>query len=120
MQALKAVAIGTKGIGEDEGVTPVVLGAAHGMTVSESVDLLGIDGENGDAALEKGFDYGAMRFFDGYRDAVRIHAREIQKPAEGSPESFDAMLESHLALKLPVAIDHAGLVKPLAQVDSDE
>ena len=120
MQALKAVAIGTKGIGEDEGVTPVVLGAAHGMTVSESVDLLGIDGENSDAMLEKSLDHGAMRFLDRHGDALWVIAREAQEPVERRREPLDAMLEASLLEKFPVRIEHAGLVKPLTEVDSDE
>jgi len=96
LQALKAVTVGSERIGENEGVTPVVLGAAHRMAVPESVDLFGIDGENGDAALEKSLDHGAMRFFNCHRDAFGIFARETQEPGERSPEPVDAMLESSL------------------------
>jgi hypothetical protein len=119
LQALKAVSVGSERIGENEGITPVVLGATHRMAVPESVDLLGIDGEHGDAALEKSLDHGAMRFFDCHRDAFGIFARETQEPGERSPEPVGAMLESSLLKKLPVGIDHAGLVKPLAKVDTD-
>ena len=52
MQALKAVAVGSERIGENEGVSPIILGSAHRIPVAETVDLFGIDGENGDAAVK--------------------------------------------------------------------
>ena len=72
LQALKAVAVGSESVGENEGVAPVVLGAAHRMPVTEAVDLLGIDGENGDGAVKKDLDNGPMRFFDRHRDALAV------------------------------------------------
>ena len=94
LQALKAVSVGSERIGENEGVATVILGAAHGMAVPESVDLLGVDGENGDAALEKGFDHGPMRFFDRHRNALGIFARQVHEPVERCRQSVDAMLEA--------------------------
>ena len=64
MQALKAVAVGSERIGENEGVSPIILGSAHRIPVAETVDLFGIDGENGDAAVKKELDDSPMRFFD--------------------------------------------------------
>ncbi len=84
MQALKAVAVGSERIGENEGVSPIILGAAHRMPVAETVDLLGIDGENGDAVVKKELDDGPMRFFDRHRDALGILRGLFQKPVDGS------------------------------------
>ena len=44
---------------EDEGVAAVVLGARHGMAVAEAVQLLGVEGEDVQAAFEQGVDDGA-------------------------------------------------------------
>ena len=74
LQALKAVAVGSESIGEDKRVMPVILGTAHRVPVAEAVDLFGVDGENGDAAMEKGLDHSPMRFFDRHRDAFSIVA----------------------------------------------
>jgi hypothetical protein len=114
------VAIRTQCIGQDEGVAPVILGAAHRVTVPESVDLLGIDGENGDTAFEKGIDHRTMRLFDRDRDALGMIAGETQQPVERHRKSLGAMLEASFLQKLSVSIEHAGLVKPLPKVDTDE
>jgi hypothetical protein len=114
------VSIGPEGIGENERVPAVVLGAAHEMAVSEAVDLLGVDGENGDTVIEKAFDDGAMRLLDGHGDALGVFTSQAQEPVERRRQPVDAMLEASLLEKFSVRIEHAGLVKPLAEVDSDE
>jgi hypothetical protein len=82
-ESLKAMEVGSQGIGQDEGVAAVVLGTAHRMAVAESVDLFRVDGEDGDAALEKSFNDCPMGFFDGDRDAVGLVLRHAQEPIDG-------------------------------------
>ncbi len=94
LQALKAVAVGSESIGENKGVTAVILGTAHGVTVAEAVDLLGVDGENSDAAVEKGFDHGPMRFLDRHCDAFGIVACKVQQPIEHCREPVEAVRET--------------------------
>ena len=94
LQALKAVAVGSQSIGEHKRVKTVILGAAHRMPVAEAVDLLGVDGENGDAAVEQGLDHSPMRFFDRHRDAFSIFAGEVQQPIGRCRECAEAMLEA--------------------------
>ncbi len=113
-QSLKAVAVGSESIGENEGIPPVVLGAAHRMSVSETVNLLGIDGKNGDAALEKGFDHSPMRFFNGDGEPVDFLLCYFQEPINGFRQSLGTMSKASFSDKLCVGIDDAGLVQPLA------
>ncbi len=94
MQALKAMSVRSQRIGENEGVATVIFGAAHRMAVPESVHLLGIDSENGDAAVEKGFDHGPMRFLDSDRDALGTIARQVHEPVDCGRQSVDAMREA--------------------------
>ena len=82
-QSLKTMEVGSQGIGQDEGVAAVVLGTAHRMAVSESVDLFRVDGEDGDSALEKGLDDCPMGFFDGDSDEVGHMLRHTQEPIDG-------------------------------------
>ena len=96
LQALKAVAVGSESIGEHKGVTPVILGAAHRMPVAEAVDLLGVDGENSDAAVKQGLDHRPMRFFDRHRDAFSMIAGEVQQPIGRCRECTETMLEACL------------------------
>jgi hypothetical protein len=113
LQALKAVAVGPESIGENEGVPPVVLGATHRMSVSETVDLLGIDGKNGNAALEKGLDHSPMRFFNGDGEPVGFLLCYFQEPINGTRQSLGTMSKASFSDKLCVGIDDASQVKPL-------
>jgi len=94
VQALKAVAVGSESVGEHKRVMAVILGTAHGMPVAEAVDLFGVDGENGDAAIEKSLDHRPMRLFDRHRDAFSIVAGEVQQPIGYYRECAEAMLEA--------------------------
>ena len=78
------MAVGSESIGENEGVAPIVLGTAHRIPVAETVDLLGIDGENGDGVVKKGLDNGPMRFFDRHRNALAVLCGQLQNPVDGS------------------------------------
>ena len=69
---------------KNEGVAPIVLGAAHRMPVAETVDLLGIDGESGDGVVKKELDDGPMRFLDSHCDALGVLRGQLQKPVDGS------------------------------------
>jgi hypothetical protein len=76
------MAVGSESIGQDEGVTPVVLGTAQSMPVAESVDLLGVDGEDRDTAFQKSLHDGSMRFLDGDRDALGVVLGDAQEPID--------------------------------------
>lgn len=82
-QSLKPMAVCSECIGQDEGVASVVLGAAQGISVAESVDLLWINGKDGDTLLDKGFDDSAMRFFDSDRDTPDILLCQVEEPIDG-------------------------------------
>ena len=67
--------IGPQGIGENEGVAAIVLGAGDGMAIAEAIELLGVEREHGEAAFEQDVDDGAAGHLDGDRDAVRVPPR---------------------------------------------
>jgi hypothetical protein len=113
-QALKAVAVGPKSICENEGVPPIVLGTAHRVSVTETVGLLGIDGKNSNAALEKGLDHSPMRFFNSDGETVGFLLCYFQEPIHGFRQSLGTMSKASFSDKLCVGIDDACPVKPLA------
>ena len=82
-QALKKVSVVLKSIGQDESVPSVVFGAADTMSVTESVELFGIDGEDGDAAFEQGLDDCSMWLFDSYSDAMGVTCGHLEEPVDG-------------------------------------
>ena len=83
VQSLKPMAVYSEGIGQDEGVASVVLGTAQGISVAESVDLLRINGKDGDTLPDKGLDDSAVRFFDSDRDTPDILLCQVQEPIDG-------------------------------------
>jgi len=114
------VGVGPESISENEGVAAVVLGAAYGMSVAETVDLLGVNRKNGDAAFEKSFDHRPVRFFNGHSKPVHFLLCHFQEPTNRFRQSLGTMSKASFADKLCVGIDDACLVKPPAQVDTDE
>ncbi len=68
--APKAVAVGAQGIGRYEGAVPVVLGPGRRKAVTETVGLLGVDGEHGYAAIHQRLDDRLMRRLDRNGDLV--------------------------------------------------
>lgn len=114
LQALKAVAVGPERIGENEGVPAVVLGAAHRMSVAETVDLLGIDGKNGNTVVEKGLDHRPVRFFNGGGEPVGFLFCRRQEPINGFRQSLGTMSKTSFSDRLSVGIDEACLMSPPA------
>ena len=57
--------VGRERSGQDEGVPSVVLGSGRGEAVAEAVELLGVEREHGDAALQQGVRLRAARLLDG-------------------------------------------------------
>jgi hypothetical protein len=114
LKALKAVPVGPESIGENEGVAAVVFGPARRVTVPEAVGLLGIDGKNGNAVLQKGLDHRPMRFFNSDGEPVGFVLCYFQEPINGFRQSLGTMSKASFSDKLSVGIDDACLVKPLA------
>ncbi len=48
----EALRIGPKCVGQHQGITPVILGAGYGVTVSKAIKLFGIDRKHLDPLLE--------------------------------------------------------------------
>lgn len=114
------MAIGSESIGEDEGVAAVVLGAAQRVTVAESVDLLGVQGEDGQATSEKGFDDGPVRLFDGDGKVVGLAFGQAHKPGDGIQKTFPTVSEAALSDELALGIENTSLMKPAAKIDANE
>jgi hypothetical protein len=66
--------------GEQLGVTAVVLGSRRRETITEAIELLGIDGIDVDAMLEQRLDDEAMRHFDGDADRTRLGPADTCEP----------------------------------------
>lgn len=107
---LETVAVGSERIGQNEGISAVVLGAGGGMSVPEPIDLLGIDGKNGDTALEKGLDHGTVRFFDGRGDVLGMVVGKLHKPFDSGGQAFEAKREASFGPELSTGMKSAKLM----------
>ena len=77
--APEAVLISSQRVGQNESVTTIVLGPGYAMTITEPVQLLGIDRKHSIVALQEGLAQGAVRDFDADRYSlwfVRNHIFE--------------------------------------------
>ena len=58
--------IGAQAVAQHLSVAPVIFGAGDGETVTEPIELLGIDRIHTKTAFQQGFDDGAVGYFDCY------------------------------------------------------
>jgi hypothetical protein len=72
--------IGAQRIGEPLGVTVFVLGTRRRETITEAIELLGIDGIDVETTRERRLDDGAMRHFDCPVDGTCLSAGYTREP----------------------------------------
>ena len=63
-----------------QSIPPVILVACHTLTIPESVELLGINRKDMEAAFEQPFDNRATRHFNGHGDPLRLSRRHAPQP----------------------------------------
>ena len=100
--------------GQNAGVPPVVLGSGGGEPVAEAVELLGVERERRDAALEKGVRLRAVRLLDG--GGGLAFGAVPEDPVGHLGQAFAVAGERPFAEKLAVRIDDgdlAGLGRPV-------
>ena len=64
----EALRIGPKGVGQHQGITPVILGAGDGVTVSKAIKLFGSDRKHLAPLLESRLYNGATGHLNGHGD----------------------------------------------------
>jgi hypothetical protein len=106
----KAMPTGAQPVGEHEGVPAIVLCARHAEAVAEAVELLGVDGVHGKAALHQGLDDRAVRHLDAGRDLGRLHRGGRGNPYRHRGQPLAVMREGALAEQPPLGIQNANLV----------
>jgi len=117
---LEAVAVFSQSIGEHERVASVIFCTAGRVTVTEAVGLLGIDGIDGDASLQERIHNRAMRLFDSDGDSSGLSICTLQEPIRHMGQPFGRMFEATFAEILSACIQYMDLMKPRAQVHTNE
>lgn len=118
LEVSEVMPVGTKRIGTDKGVEAVVFGASHGVAVAEAVELLGVEGEDIEPMLEKGFDNGSMGQLES--DGASRWLPELEETLHEFGDSDGRMLESELGEFFSFGIDKTGLMEIAAIVDAGE
>jgi hypothetical protein len=72
--------IGAQRVSEDKGVTAVILGTRGREAITETIELLGIDGKDRKPVLEQHLHHRAMRHLDRHGDLLRCGSGLLQQP----------------------------------------
>ena len=120
LQSTEAMAIGAQGAGEHMGVAAVVLGAGDGEAVAEAVELLGVDGMDGEALLEQGVDHGAVRHLDGNGDRLWRGAAGLHEPVAQLGQAASAVGKRPFAQDGAKRVHQAHLMRLGRPVDAGE
>jgi hypothetical protein len=116
----EVAAIGSKRVCLDESIEPVVLGAGHGVTIAEAVELLGIDGEDMKPALEQSLDHSTASQLDGNSASVRLRVGMLNKGIAETVDSPGRMLDAELRHFASSGVEQTDLVEFTAVVDAGE
>jgi hypothetical protein len=112
--------IRAKGIRQNEGIEAVIFRAGHGMAISKSVELLGIDSEDMKPTLEQGFDDGAVGQLDGDGTSIGLRVAMLEKRIDEMVDSHGRMLDAVLQQFSTFAVEQADLVELTAVVNANE
>ena len=118
LEEAEVMPVGAKGVGTDEGVEPVVFGARHAVPVSEAVELLGIDGEDIESALEQSFDDRSMGQLESHSASTRLPM--LEQGLHEFADSDGRMLDAELGQFLAFGIGQTNLMEITAVVDAGE
>jgi hypothetical protein len=112
--------VGAHCAAEHAGVAAVILGACHREAVTETVELLRIDGEDRKAVLEQHLHDRSVRGLDRNRDLSRRGFGLLQQPIAHRRQPGAVMREVALAYLSSFAIKQANAVALRRPVDADE
>src|SRR5712691_4275013 len=93
---MESAQIRPQGIGQHEGIAPVILGAGDRVPIAEAVELLGIDRVDMQVSLDESFDQSPSRPLDGYGDRGRITAGQLDQPIDHRLDRLGPVLEAAL------------------------
>jgi hypothetical protein len=112
--------IGPEAVREHIGIEAVILGPRDREAVTETIELLGVDGIDIEAALEEGLDDRAMRCLDGDMDLTGLAPDRFQEPGYHVAETGAAVGELALSNFLPLAIAERHDMLLRCPVNTDE
>src|SRR5215467_146225 len=119
-QACGSAPIGPQRIGKHLGITAVILGTGRRETITEAIELLGIDSVDVEATLEQRFDDGAMWNFDGDVNRTRLSPSDARKPRGHLGQASASMGKVPLTEPLSATISDADSVVLGCPINANE
>lgn len=113
------VAVGAKRVGEHKGISSIVFSSGRTVTVSETVELLGIDTEHSEAALQQSLDQWPPAQFDSDRYPLRLGA-QLEQASGKLVYSFGTVVDGELGQFFPLGIEGTDLMRVVGPVDTCE
>ena len=104
--------IGTDGISQDKGIAPIILGSRRTVTIPEPVELLGIQRQEVEAAVEQTLDNRAPRHFDGDGDPLWLSRRQGPQPVRQPSQTGAIMVHNPFTHPASVPVEHKDLMLP--------
>ncbi len=111
--------VGSEGIGEHKGISLIVFGSGGAVTVSEAVELLGIDPANGEAALQQTLDERSPAQFDRDRDQRRFGA-QLEQASSKCVHAFGTVVDREVDQFFPLGIEDTDHMRVAGPVDTRE
>jgi hypothetical protein len=108
-----------EGIGQHPSVTPVVFRAGHRVTLPKAIQLLGVDGKDGDLAIDQGFHDRPPWSLDRHGQSRGVASRQGDQLLGKLAQRFAAMLDGRLQNDLSPCIENTHDVKALRPIDAD-
>jgi hypothetical protein len=108
LQATEQMPIGPQPVGRNVRVASVVLGTGNTEAVAQAVELLGIDGVDGEAPIQQSIDDGPVRNLDGDGDDVCV-ACDREDPIAQIRQTSAAVRELALSGNPALCIENAAL-----------
>jgi hypothetical protein len=118
LEPTKTGPIGTDGVGKDKGIAPVILGSRDTVTITEPVQLLGINRKDMEASFEQSFDDRATRHFDGHGYPLRLSRRQGPQPSRQLGQTGSIMVHGPCPYPATVAVEHTDLMLLRAPINS--
>ncbi len=104
-QLTKGTTIGAQRVGQDTGVTAVILGTRDTEPITEAIELLRIGGEDLEAALQKHFHHRSMRRLDRDRDLRWLRFAPLNQPGAELRQAGAIMRHIALGHVPPIGIE---------------
>ena len=119
-QSADGLAVGTQRAAKHTGVAAVILGASDREAIAETVELLGIDGEDQEGVIEQHLHHGTVRGLDRHCDLSRRGFGLLKQPIAQLCQPGSAMREVALIHMSSLDIKQADAVALRCPVDPDE